>query len=60
MIAIGGETGDIWDHLIRYVIPTALWQTGLLLAGVAAVTVIVGRRHRLGGHHLLVSRAATR
>ena len=42
VIAVGGETGDIWDHLIRYVIPTALWQTGLLLAGVAAVTVIVG------------------
>jgi iron(III) transport system permease protein len=42
VIAIGGETGDIWEHLFRYVIPTALWQTGLLLAGVAAVTVIVG------------------
>ena len=42
VIAIGGETGDLWRHLIRYVIPTALWQTGLLLVGVAAVTVIVG------------------
>ena len=42
VIAVGGETGDIWDHLIRYVVPTALWQTALLLAGVAAVTVIVG------------------
>jgi iron(III) transport system permease protein len=42
VIAVGGETGDIWDHLIRYVIPYSLWQTGLLLAGVAAVTVIVG------------------
>ena len=37
-----GDTGDIWGHLIRYVIPTALVQTALLLAGVAAVTVIAG------------------
>ncbi len=37
-----GETDDLWGHLIRYVIPTALVQTGLLLAGVAAVTVIAG------------------
>ena len=37
-----GDTGDIWGHLIRYVLPVALVQTGLLLAGVAAVTVIVG------------------
>src|SRR5262245_3039686 len=37
-----GETGDIWLHLIRYVIPTALIQTMLLLAGVAAVTIVIG------------------
>ena len=37
-----GETGDIWLHLIRYVIPTALVQTALLLAGVAAVTIVIG------------------
>ena len=37
-----GETGEIWLHLIRYVIPTALLQTVLLLAGVAAVTIIIG------------------
>ena len=37
-----GETGDLWLHLIRYVIPTALVQTALLLAGVAAVTIVIG------------------
>ncbi len=37
-----GETGDLWGHLARYVIPTALEQTVLLLAGVAAVTIILG------------------
>ncbi len=37
-----GETGDLWTHLARYVIPAALAQTALLLAGVAVVTIIVG------------------
>ncbi|MPZ41588.1 MAG: ABC transporter permease subunit [Rhizobiales bacterium] len=37
-----GQTGDIWLHLIRYVVPTALVQTMLLLAGVAAVTIVIG------------------
>src|SRR5262245_40280985 len=37
-----GETGELWSHLARYVIPTALLQTALLLAGVAAVTIVLG------------------
>jgi len=37
-----GDTGDLWAHLARYVIPPALMQTALLLAGVAAITTIVG------------------
>jgi iron(III) transport system permease protein len=37
-----GDTGDLWAHLARYVIPSALVQTTLLLAGVAAITIIVG------------------
>ena len=37
-----GETGDLWTHLARYVIPAALAQTALLLAGVAVVTIIIG------------------
>jgi iron(III) transport system permease protein len=37
-----GDSGDLWSHLVRYVIPPALAQTTLLLAGVAAVTIVVG------------------
>src|SRR5262245_1556590 len=37
-----GETGDLWAHLARYVIPAAFAQTALLLAGVAVVTTIIG------------------
>ena len=37
-----GDTGDLWTHLARYVIPPALVQTALLLAGVAALTIVVG------------------
>ena len=36
------ETGDLWAHLVRYVLPVALAQTALLLAGVAAVTIVIG------------------
>src|SRR5215470_7568846 len=36
------DTGDLWPHLARYVIPAALAQTMLLLAGVAVVTIIIG------------------
>jgi iron(III) transport system permease protein len=37
-----GDTGDLWAHLARYVIPPALVQTALLLAGVAALTIVMG------------------
>jgi iron(III) transport system permease protein len=37
-----GSTDDLWEHLIRYVIPPALLQTALLLSGVAAVTIVIG------------------
>ena len=36
------ETGDLWTHLARYVIPAAFARTALLLAGVAVVTIIIG------------------
>jgi iron(III) transport system permease protein len=36
------DTSDIWSHLARHVLPIALGQTALLLAGVAAVTMIIG------------------
>ncbi len=41
VIAIA-DTGELWTHLARYVIPVALAQTALLLAGVAAVTIVAG------------------
>jgi iron(III) transport system permease protein len=37
-----GETGNLWDHLARYVIPAALAKTTLLLAGVATLTIMLG------------------
>src|SRR6266852_5744597 len=42
VVMVFGETGDLWAHLARHVVPTALAQTALLLAGVATVSVIVG------------------
>jgi iron(III) transport system permease protein len=41
VIAVG-QTGELWEHLARYVIPVALLQTSLLLAGVAVLTVVIG------------------
>src|SRR4029453_13920524 len=37
-----GDTGDFWFPSGAYVIPPALAQTALLLAGGAAVTIVVG------------------
>ncbi|MCC6890271.1 MAG: iron ABC transporter permease [Hyphomicrobiales bacterium] len=42
LITAFGDTGELWGHLVRYVMPEALLQTVLLLAGVAAVTVVIG------------------
>ena len=36
------DTGDLWSHLARYVLPFALIQTALLLGGVAVVTIVLG------------------
>jgi iron(III) transport system permease protein len=35
-------SGDLWPHLIRYVLPQAVVETALLLVGVGAVVVGVG------------------
>jgi iron(III) transport system permease protein len=40
-IALQGDA-EIWPHLAAYVLPQALWDTVLLLAGVAVVTAVVG------------------
>ncbi|MGH6771177.1 MAG: ABC transporter permease [Xanthobacteraceae bacterium] len=42
IVIAAGQTGDLWAHLARNVLPFALLQTLLLLAGVAAVTVVLG------------------
>ena len=41
IIAARGS-GDLWPHLARYVLPQAVQDTALLLAGVGAITVIIG------------------
>lgn len=41
MVAAGGS-GDIWPHLVRYVMPRALTDTVILLAGVAVLVVVLG------------------
>ncbi|MGD9924584.1 MAG: ABC transporter permease [Pseudorhodoplanes sp.] len=41
VIALGGDA-EIWPHLAAYVLPTAIYQTTLLLAGVAVIAAIVG------------------
>jgi iron(III) transport system permease protein len=50
LFAAFADTSGLWTHLGRYVLPVALVQTALLLAGVATVTIIVG-----GGSAWLVS-----
>jgi len=40
-LALHGDP-DLWPHLARFVLPTALVQTTLLLAGVGALTAIAG------------------
>ena len=33
------SSGDLWPHLISYVLPHALTQTALMLAGVSAIPI---------------------
>lgn len=40
-LAVAGDT-DLWPHLMAYVLPHAVAQTVLLLAGVAVVAVLAG------------------
>jgi iron(III) transport system permease protein len=45
LVAVGslfGEADEVWDHLLRYVLPEALVNTLWLAAGVAVCTTIVG------------------
>lgn len=40
-IAVQGS-GDLWPHLVRYVLPQSMRETALLLAGVAAIVIPAG------------------
>lgn len=43
LIAIAAQgSGDLWPHLARYVLPNAIRETTLLLAGVGVIVSIVG------------------
>ena len=43
LVAIAAQgSGDLWPHLARYVLPQAVHDTALLLAGVGAITIVVG------------------
>jgi iron(III) transport system permease protein len=60
LIALNGDT-EIWGHLSAYVLPVALRDTALLLAGVAAITAVTGigtawlvTAYRFPGRALLV------
>ena len=40
-LALEGDT-EIWAHLAAFVLPVALWQTALLLLGVAIIATVAG------------------
>jgi iron(III) transport system permease protein len=43
LVVIAAEgSGELWPHLARHVLPIAIAQTGILLAGVGTFTLIVG------------------
>lgn len=42
LLSLFADTGDIWAHLWRYILPEALSNTLLLVAGVATLTLLLG------------------
>jgi iron(III) transport system permease protein len=43
LVAIAARgSGDLWPHLLAYVLPQAIHDTALLLIGVGVVTVVIG------------------
>jgi iron(III) transport system permease protein len=43
LVAIAARgSGDLWPHLAAYVLPSAVRETGLLLAGVGVLVVVLG------------------
>ncbi|MGY4801509.1 ABC transporter permease [Teichococcus aerofrigidensis] len=41
-VAAGSGSGDLWPHLLRFVLPQAVWETLLLLGGIGLFTVAAG------------------
>ncbi|MBT8096918.1 MAG: iron ABC transporter permease [Woeseia sp.] len=41
-LSLFSDTGDIWQHLLRYVLPEAFANTLLLVCGVAVIAAILG------------------
>ncbi len=42
LLSLFTDTGDIWAHLFEFVLPQALFNTLLLVAGVATITAVLG------------------
>lgn len=42
LLSFAADTGDVWAHLARYVLPEALLNTLLLVAGVGVMTMVLG------------------
>ncbi|MEX0589648.1 MAG: ABC transporter permease subunit, partial [Xanthobacteraceae bacterium] len=43
LVAIAAQgSGDLWPHLARYVLPYAIYDTTMLLAGVGVIVVVIG------------------
>ena len=51
-------SGDTWPHLIENVLPGALRRTLLLMAGVGALSLLIGTGMRVAGDDVPFSRAA--
>lgn len=42
MVTAADGTGELWPHLATYVLPQAIWDTALLLAGVGLLVIGLG------------------
>ena len=53
-------SGDLWQHLIAFVLPVGVRDTLVLLAGVGLLAVDDRHRHGVAGHRLRLRRAPDR
>lgn len=42
LLSLFSDTGDIWQHMLQYVLPQALLNTLVLVVGVASLTLLLG------------------